>query len=171
MENKTNQSKNLVDTNQLFKLLVMVAALLCLLFVAYKLAMLGGKKPVSVQPAQVEKTNVEFTKLPEKFPTNIPLEKDSRVIQNFNTTTPDGQFQAVRTFETAKSLDENLKLYTDFLKKEGWQIVATVDKPAYKMITGQLGSKFISISIDDNKVTEKKSVSISYTENQTPLAK
>lgn len=167
MENKNTQSKHVVDAGQLFKMLVIVAALLCLLYVAYRLGGFNKVKPtVTPQPAQVQKTNVDFSKTPEKFPANIPLEANARTTQNFNATTPDGVFQAVRTFVTGKSLADNLALYTDFLKKDGWTIKGTLDNPTYKMIIGAKDKSNIQISIDENKVTKERTVSVSYSETK-----
>ena len=170
MENKIKPSNNegSIDQNQLFKLLVVVAALLALLFVAYKLSLNSKKDQVAEesQPAQVEKTNVDFSKVPEKFPTNIPIEPGAKLTQNYNATTPDGQFQATRTFETQEALATNLKLYTEFLTDDGWEIKATTDDPTFKMVLGTKGKQSLQVSIDENKVTKIKTVSISYTESK-----
>lgn len=165
MENKNNQTNSSVDFSQLFKLLVMVAAILALLFVAYKL-LNNNKKEVVPQLVNVEKTNVDFAKLPEKFPSNIPLEADAKILQNYNSVTPEGQFQATRQFETKKSLAENYAFYTDFLKKNGWEIKATTDDATYKMVMGSLLKKAIQVTIEENKINQVKIVTISYSENK-----
>ncbi len=165
MENKNSQPDSSVNFNQLFKLLLMVVVILCLLFVAYKL--MNTKKVAEVpQLVNVEKTDVEISKLPEKFPSNIPLEEGAEVIQNYNSETPEGQFQATRQFETKKSLAENYALYTDFMKKNGWEIKATTDDPTYKMVMGNLLKKAIQVTIEENKINQVKIVTISYTENK-----
>lgn len=165
MENKNSQPSSLDDTNQLFKLLLIVAVILCLLFVAYKL--MNIKKVAEVpQLVNVEKTDVEITKLPEKFPSNIPLEEGAEVVQNYNSQTPEGQFQATRQFETKKTLAENYALYTDFMEKNGWEIKATTDDPTYKMVMGNLLKKAVQVTIEENKINQVKIVTISYTENK-----
>lgn len=118
----------------------------------------------TTQTAKVEKTNVDFSKTPERFPTNVPIENGARLTQNYNATSPGGNFQATRTFETTKALDFNLNLYTEFLKSDGWTVKATVNNPTYKMVMGTKGEQSLQVSIDENKSNKIKTVSITYTE-------
>ncbi|MDQ3018340.1 MAG: hypothetical protein M3Q64_00495 [bacterium] len=112
----------------------------------------------------VQKKEVEASQAPEKFPANVPIERDAKITQNYNATTPDGRFQATRVFETNQTLAANLKLYSDFLKNDGWQILATVDQPNFKMVMGSKGKQHLQIQIDENSVSKVKTVSINMTE-------
>ncbi|QQS22838.1 hypothetical protein IPM19_04405 [bacterium] len=117
------------------------------------------------QVPSVQKTNVDFAKLPDKFPEDIPLETDAKITQNYNSTTPEGHFQATRTFETQLTLAENYGIYEKFLKDNGWTIIATTNDPGYKMIAGSKDKQNIQVTIDENKGSSKtKTVSISYSE-------
>lgn len=167
MDNKNSQSTHIIDSDQLFNFVILVVALLCLLFVASKLG-LGSKsqKLTTSDSVQIEKTNVDFSKVPEKFPTDIPIEAGAKITQNFNATTPTGQFQATRVFETKKSLPDNLVLYSTFLKKNNWTIKSTIDNDNFKMVIAGMEKKSITVSIDENKTTKVKTVNISYTENR-----
>lgn len=175
MENKTKPSNNEgnIDQNQLFKLLVVVAALFALLFVAYKLSMNSKKEQAAnqTQLAQVEKTNVDFSELPERFPSNIPIETGAQITQNYNSKTPEGQFQATRVFITKQSLAANIKLYTDFLTKEGYEIKSSVDQPTLKMVMGSKGAQSIQVTVNENTVNKDKTVSISYIVQDSLLVK
>lgn len=171
MENKTKASTTTdnIDQNQLFKLLVVVAALLALLFVAYQMSTKSrDAQPAAANPqlAEVEKVNVDYSQAPEKFPADIPIEPGAQITQNYNATSPDGRFQATRTFVTEAALATNLRLYTEYLTNNGWEIKATTDNPTYKMVMGAKGNQSIQVSIDENKVTKIKTVSISYTETK-----
>lgn len=151
-----------------FKLVVLVAAILALLFVAF----LVTKKFVtrntdqSDQPksAVVQKTNVDFGKDPEKFPSDIPVEAGARITQNYNATTPSGLFQATKVFVTEQSLASNLTIYTKFMNDNGWDVTATVDQPTFKMVSGKKEDVTLQVSIDQNSVTNERTVSISYVE-------
>ena len=112
------------------------------------------------------KTTVAENKLPENFPTNLPLEDNVEVTQNYNATTEDGRFQATRTYESKKTLAENLAIYREYLNGNGWNIVSTVDQPTYKKISGTQGIQTIQISLSENVNTKVKTVSISLTELQ-----
>lgn len=113
---------------------------------------------------KITKTHVDFSKTPEKFPENVPIESTAKLTQNYNSTTSEGHFQATRTFETQSTLEENFKLYTDFLKIDGWDIRANTDTPTYKMLLGIKGSQSLQITIDENMGSLIKTVSISYGE-------
>ncbi len=114
----------------------------------------------------ISKSKVPDSQLPSKFPADLPIEVGAVVIDNYNATTPDGRFQATRSFETSESLAANLKLYTNYLKTEGWTIQATVDKLTYKMVVGKKENQQLQISIDQNASSKTKTVTISLTEFQ-----
>ncbi len=152
-----------------FKLVVLVAAVLALLFVAFlvtkKFANRSSEQQSAQQkPAVVEKTNVDFSKNPEKFPTDIPVEAGARITQNYNAVTPQGMFQATKVFETKDSLSSKLALYTKYFNDNGWSITATVDQETFKMVSAQKDGQTIQVSIDQNKVTNIRTVSINYSE-------
>ncbi len=157
---------NKKDPNQLFKFGVLIVVLLVLLFAAHEMGANKTKNTRSNQSAKVQKTDVDLDKKPESFPENIPLEAGANITQNLNATTPTGQFQATRVFETKKSLTENLTIYNEFLKSAGWTTNSTIDTPNHKVVIASLGKKSFQISIDQNKTTQIKTVSISYIENQ-----
>ncbi len=114
--------------------------------------------------SQIVKTQVETDKLPEKFPADVPIEKDAKILQNYNATAPDGRFQATRVFETKESLAANITLYRNFLTKAGYEIKSSVDQPNYKMLYATKGDAGLQIAVDQNTVSKVRTVSISYTE-------
>lgn len=123
-----------------------------------------NEKPAAQQKEAIVKTEVDPAKTPEKFPLDVPIEAGAKITQNYNATAVDGRFQATRTFETAKSLDANLKIYTDFLKANGWKIQATVDQPTFKMVMGTKDQSQLQISMSENSVSKTKTVDISLTD-------
>lgn len=122
-------------------------------------------KQVENETGKVVKTNVDFDKAPKGFPEGVPIEAGAKLTQNYNATSPDGRFQATRVFETAKTLDENLAIYSDYLKKQGWVVGSTLNDPTYKVISGTKGLQNMQIVIDENKVNKIKTVSITYSES------
>lgn len=153
----------------IYKKVVLISIILFLILagVVYLTQRDGNKteKFLNNQVPEVQKINVDFSKLPDKFPEDIPIEKGSKTTQNYNSTTPEGHFQATRTFVTSLSLDENYQIYEKFFQDNGWTIKATTNEPAYKMIAGGKDQKNILVAIDENKGPDKtKTVSISYSE-------
>ena len=112
----------------------------------------------------VEKANVDFTRLPSRFPTDLPIEPDAKTTQNYNSTTADGHFQATRAYESNKSLDESFNIYSKYLKEKGWTIAATTEEPDYKMVLGKKGKENIQVSIGENLSKQIKTVTITYSE-------
>ncbi len=154
------------NSHKFIKLLLAVVAVLILAFVLYKF--IGDRQKFvelkTPETAVVKKMDVDYSKSPEKFPTNIPIESGAKITQNYNATTPEGEFQATRSFITTKSLDENVKIYSNILNKDGWKSSVVVDNSNFKMISGSKDKKQITISVDDNKTTNIKTVTISYIE-------
>lgn len=111
----------------------------------------------------VTRTQVDQSKLPEKFPADIPLEKNATTTDNYNASATNGMFQATRKFETAKTLDANFKLYSDFFSKNGWQITNTINQPELKVVFAVKDGVQAQAVIAKNSVTKKSTVEISIT--------
>ena len=77
--------------------------------------------PVPAAPASVV-TNLPTSSIPEKFPPGLPMEAGATIVSNYNATSADGRIQATRSFESAKSVSANFKLYKTFImnKTNGW---------------------------------------------------
>lgn len=127
-------------------------------------AEVSPEKQETEKATEIKKTDVDVNKNPEKFPADIPIEQGAAILQNYNATAPDGRFQATRVFETKDTLAANLTIYRNYLTKSGYEVKSTVDQPNYKMVFGTKGNASLQISIDQNSVSNIKTVSISYTE-------
>lgn len=149
------------------KLIISLAFLLLALifFVAFYNLKFNKIEKITYTPEQVQivKKPVSTDKLPELFLKSIPLEVGAKITQNYNATSANGRFQATRTFETKKTLDENIKIYQDFLKKDGWNIKSIIDETNYKMIFAHKESFDIQVSLNNNTVSGINTVDISLT--------
>lgn len=154
------------NSHKLIKLLLILVAVLILAFVVFKFFISKPDSIIVQEPVKaiVNKANIDFSKLPDRFPTDIPIESGAKITQNYNARTPEGKFQATRTFVTEKSLTENIEFYTDFLNKDGWKTNLSVDQVNFKMISGSKEREKINISADENKISKIKTITISYTE-------
>ncbi len=121
----------------------------------------GNNQQQNNQSASQKIEKVAADKLPTGFPTDFPLEKDAKVDQNFNVTT-DGKTQATRKFISEKSLKENYDLYKDWLGKNGWTTIATLDVEEIKSIGAKKGENTVNVSISKDPVSKKTAVDISY---------
>ncbi len=120
------------------------------------------KKDLSVPPAvTVTKKQVETAKLPSGLPSDVPIEAGAKILQNYTATTSDGKIQATRIFETSKSLDDNAKVYTDYLVKNNWKITTKTTIERLRSIAAVKGDLYININIGENSVTKVRTVDIS----------
>ncbi len=144
--------------------LILVALIVVLLFATKKSP---NSAPVSDEPTiknGLIVQEVDKNQVPAKFPSDVPIESDAQILQNFNAITDDGRFQATRVFRTKKSLADNLSIYKNFLTESGFKVESTVNTPTYKMVTGTKGNTTIQASIDENSQSHAKTVNISYVE-------
>ena len=148
---------------------IIIAIILLIIIVAVVLRSkhdAGNNNKNANVEATTSKTQVPESQLPNKLPANIPVEAGAEVVDNYNAQSSDGRYQATRTFETKQTLAANLKLYSDYLKNNGWTLQAVTDKQTYKMVVGAKGNQILQISIDENLSSKTKTVSIILTEGE-----
>ena len=123
------------------------------------------------QPAQTQESTppLPFTvkstsanKTPDGFVAGFPLEANAKILENSSAQTAAG-LQTTRSFVSAKTSDENYKIYSDYLSKNKWKILTTVDTASFKSIsaTSPDGVK-LNLSIALNPSTKNVEVSISF---------
>jgi hypothetical protein len=160
MTHKENLKKMLVGLIMILALAVGIT-LIAGLFIGKKDS---TKNEADSTQSKIKTVQVEKSQLPTKFPTDMPLENDTEVTQNYNATSENGGFQANRTFVTKKSLKDNYNIYTQYLKTHGWNITASVDQDSYKMVTGSKGNQQLQISISENSISKVPLVAIFLTD-------
>jgi hypothetical protein len=148
----------------IIKRIIILAVLVAVVLIILKLA--DKSKNTTVPELVVDKTPVSQDKLPDKFPAGLPVEKDAKIVENFNASEKAGRFQATRSFVTNKSLDENVAIYKNWLITNGWTVTSTMDQPTYKMIAGSKGTDQLQASIDENAITKVKTVTLNFTQVQ-----
>lgn len=115
-------------------------------------------------PVISEKKNIPTKEVPDKFPKDIPIEEGAKITQNYNATAADGRYQATRAFETSKTLDANYKIYSDYMKNNGWKIESNVNEATFKTLLGTNGDAKLQVNMNENSVTKVKTVDISLTD-------
>ena len=125
----------------------------------------GGILPPPV--AKVNKKDFAPDKTPDSFPSElVALEKGAAVTQNYNATLRDGQFQATRAYETAKTLAEEFKRYQDYFKANGWKIQSATSKDQPKVIIASKGAVNVLVVFDENKATKINTIVVTATQRQ-----
>lgn len=114
---------------------------------------------LSIEPAKI--TQVDKAKLPEGFPADFPMEKDAQIVSNYNST-KDGTTQSTREFISKKTLAENYKLYSDYLTKNGWNILNKSDTQALKSLYAKKDNASVTINMNQNPTTKANLVEVSF---------
>ncbi len=121
----------------------------------------GSDQAITTDFREGEKTSVEIStvpsdRLPERFPTDIPLEPNAEVNLNFNAVNLDGKFQSSREFVSAKSAEENFIFYQAALKNNNWQITQAfedVSMSQYVIMASKAGNELnIRVYIEQGQV-------------------
>lgn len=113
---------------------------------------------------EVNKTEVPASQLPGNLPQDLPYEKDAKVIQNFSAVAEDGAKQYTRSYETKRSAAENIKVFTDYLTKNGWTITATIQNGEYNVVAARKEKMAFQMDINTDSETKALKVTISMTE-------
>lgn len=153
-----------------FKRIILAVVGICVVaglavFVIYK-----QNRGVVVAPVVVQKvaTTTEPKKtdfginMPTDFPTDIPVEKGVKFEQSYRLNYV-GQKQLTIVFLSTKTVKENYSLYTDFLKKQNWNIVNKYESAKVSSLYGTKGSNDINVTISNSTFVPsvKSQVSIS----------
>lgn len=151
--------------NKILVALVILAVLIAIILIG------SNKSTKQVVDTNADQNQLEFSKsnvpsnqIPGIIPTDIPVESNAKVTQNYVSTTKDGLSQSNRVYETSKSLADNYKLYTDYMKKNGWEITSTINDENSKMISGRKQNSLLLVQMTVNKDTTSKTVTISATQ-------
>jgi hypothetical protein len=104
---------------------VAIAVVLIVLAICVIFWNIHQAKKAAVESAVV--ADVPAGQLPGGFPSNIPIEKGALIVSNFNAAIQNGQFQATRSFNSFKTVAQNISLYASFLANpaNGWAMAAS----------------------------------------------
>lgn len=141
--------------------ILLVASLAITLFIK---VILKDKNPESAQTADQiplnAKTDVPVSQLPKNIPTDLPQEEDVSVVDNYNVAMQGGGDEGARMYLTKKSIDENVKIYSDYLEQKGWVDISLRSYPNLKVISAKKGSQNMLINISDSQDKKTSTVSI-----------
>ncbi len=106
----------------------------------------------------VPQTAVPETKLPDRFPSDVPIEAGAQITQNFNAVNSSGKFQASREFISKKTVEENYTLYQAVLKQNGWTVTSTTTSSVQSIILATKGADSLNIRIYSSNNIVKVSI-------------
>lgn len=158
-----------MNNQELIKKVIAGLLVLALVIIAvvYVYPMLKKDEVVEVTPPEevfkpvTTQTQVPVDQVPDQFPENVPIEAGAAITQNYNVKDVDGSTQATRAFISKNTMAANLSLYKAWLTANNWEINATVDTPAYKMISGTKPKQELQVSISENVANKEITVTVS----------
>jgi len=112
---------------------------------------------------KIVKRDIDPAKLPDQFPADLPFEAGAQVTQNYTATTPAGKFQSTRVLTTAKTLDQNLKLWTDYFNNHGYKLENTLNQPSIKAVAAAKGSIQVSATFSQSQ-DGKRTIDVTITQ-------
>ena len=80
------------------------------------------------QIQEVKVTDVKKEQVPSDYFKGFPMETGAEVLTNNTSASAEGT-QSTRKFVSKKTLADNYKLYTNYLKTNGWTIKGTITSP------------------------------------------
>lgn len=116
------------------------------------------EQPVSIAGEPIK---IEYGKeFPADFPANIPYENEATINQSYSLDYS-GKKQLTIVFQSEKTVKQNYEIYSDFLKKDGWNIVNKYESKELTSLYGAKESNEINVTISLDNVSKKVQVSIS----------
>lgn len=105
-----------------------------------------------------------FSRLPDRFPSDIPLEESGNAVtQNFVSATDIGQFQQTRGFITTRGLDDASAIYRSYFASHGYEILIDSVSPNSRFITARKDDVIFTIRIGENPTTHVRAIVIDLT--------
>ncbi len=133
----------------------------------------GGKAAVDISGGKVKITStekgkegtIEFSggadlKLPDDFPSDLPVYPGAKIISHFQTGTGNRQIIFKSDDRTKKVYD----FYLSKLEKSGWEIVQEMKMAPTYTLVGKKGKRQAAVVIGDDH--DKSTISMSVTEEQ-----
>src|SRR3990167_221186 len=121
---------------------------------------------LEAQPKVYKPAKTDFgNKIPPDFIQEIPIEKKAKIEQSYSFDYS-GQKQLTIVFESEKTIEQNRKIYSDFLANNQWSVVNNYFDKKIASLYGLKENKEINVTISFDELAKKTNVSISILEKQ-----
>lgn len=108
---------------------------------------------------KVEISEVANNQLPSDLFKGLPMDNSGKVLVNNNSVSDTGT-QYTRRYETAKTLDQSFKLYSDFVKKNSWKVVSSNSTDVVKYVEAKKDGTTMTVNFSQNTLTKKNEVEV-----------
>ena len=156
----TDKQKGFINKNILMALAGMVILLLALVVFWEKPKTDRPQSENQNKPDKIIKKDLAADEVPARFPAEVPIEQGAQITQNYEADPPDGTHQATRVFESAKTVAQNYKFYSDFLTKNEWEIQTTLEDSNFAGLSAAKNGTNLLVTISKNSITGAVSVDL-----------
>jgi len=132
---------------------------------------LAGQKPAQQQPGAavapappaLEIKSITASEAGASLPANFPSESGSKVLMSSQQTDPQTQkTTVVRTTTTGKDMAAALKIYTDWLAKNGWTVTNITNMAKLKAASAEKSGAQFSVAVSYDGVSKSNIVVVTY---------
>ncbi len=150
--------------------IIVLAVLVVLYYTGFSRTKLEGE--ILDTTVKTTTTEIDQNELPKGLPSDLPLEEGIVManveLQNSfydSASNQTSETQSVRRYVSSKTVDENKKIFEEYLTDNDWQIVYTLDEENLKMYLAKKVDfeGLLKIQITENTITGDVSVEISNT--------
>jgi hypothetical protein len=135
MDNKDDKIYKRFFITAIFVLILIAAAGLILIWKS-GISFLKEKEVSKNQPVKnIAVKSFPKGELPSGLPSDIPLEKDAQVLRNEKVTIGN-ETTFRRVFVSDRSLEENKKIYLEYLNKNGWEAADSRSPEGFAVLIG-----------------------------------
>lgn len=141
MDNSINEPANSLNRTTILVIILIMSAALAGFFLYRSQKSAPPLEESSRTAHQIEVVDLPKAQNPAGIPQDLPLDPGSKVIQNYESTAPDGRIQSTKKFTTPLGVDEALAKYHKFFEARGWKrnVTGPLTSPlAYKGANGAL---------------------------------
>lgn len=113
----------------------------------------------SLKPGEVKEA--DKGSVPEEFPRELLAEPDAATLKNYNSLNPEGKLLAVREYISRQTVEQNVAVFLDIFKKEGWTVLDNIKQPEQVILTADKANSRARVIISKYEPTGKSKVFIS----------
>jgi hypothetical protein len=126
----------------------------------------SGLSPAAKVNSSLKVTQVDFSRLPEGLPKDLPLEKDAAITQNYQAEAG-GRIQYTRQYASVKTPKENFELFKKYLEKNEWQILdSSGAEENIKSLAAAQAGMIMNLNFGRTAGSDQSFVDISVTQNK-----
>ncbi|QQS22840.1 hypothetical protein IPM19_04415 [bacterium] len=121
MNNQINEQPNSANRITILVIILIVSLALAGFFLFKYFSNKKLIEETREEAAKIQIKEIPKSENPVGMPYNLPIDPGSRILQNYESTSPTGQIQSTRKLSTNTSAEASLVKYSKFFEDLGWK--------------------------------------------------